>query len=327
MQQKNLLITGATGLLGQRILLKLIDLNYQIYATKRTHSVTQIDSEKINWMEINSIQDNLFELIPEKIDYVIHAGALVSYKKSDKEVIFKINAEWTNFLAESALKAGVQKFIFISSISALGKVSNDNFINENTPKSDHEFLSNYGKSKRQAEEKLWELSEKGLPIIIFNPSVIIGPAKRYQSSAQLFGYISDQKPFYTTGLINYIDVRDVADIVVKSLENKIQNEQFVLNAGSISYSNFFRAIAKQLKVKAPSFGIPKFIVVLGAVLENLWSKISGKPVTLTLETAKMAGNKYIYKAEKANKTFNLSYKTLEQSVEWTVSEMQKRGEL
>lgn len=327
MNNKTVLLTGATGLLGKQILQQLVMQNYTIYATKRAESVIPLESEKIHWLELNTIQNNLFQLVPVKIDFVINAAALVSYKKSDKSKIFQINTHWTSTLAHHALKAGVKKFIFISSISALGKKSNDNYINENTPKSDDEFLSNYGKSKRKAEAVLWELSANGLPIVILNPSVIIGPAKRYQSSAQLFGYISDQKPFYTTGLINYIDVRDVAEIVIECLQNKISNEQFVLNTGSISYHDFFSTIAKKLKVKAPNIGVPKFMVILGAVMENIWSKISGKPATLTMETAKMAGNMKIYNAEKAKNTFNLRYRTLEESIEWTMTEMQKRGEL
>jgi nucleoside-diphosphate-sugar epimerase len=327
MKHNTVLITGATGLLGKQILQKLVVGNYNIYAAKRATSVVPFESEKITWFEIKSTDDNLFHEIYESIDYVIHAGALVSYKKSDRDKLFEINTTWTSKLAEDALEAGVKKFIFISSISALGKKSHNNFIDENTAKSDTEFLTNYGKSKRRAEKTLWQLSEKGLPIVIFNPSVIIGPAKRYQSSAQLFAYVSDQKPFYTKGLINYIDVGDVADVIVESLENKIINEQFVLNAGSSTYRDFFVTIAKQLNVKAPSIGVPKFLVVLGAIIENIISKISRKPATLTMETAKMAGNKNIYKGEKAKTTFNHSYKTMEQSIERAVSEMKKSGEL
>jgi dihydroflavonol-4-reductase len=324
---KTVLITGATGLLGKQILIELLAQDYTIYAVKRADSVIPFVSEKILWIEIKSIEDNLFQQISEQIDFVIHAGALVSYKKSDTVRILKTNTYWTTELATHAKEAGVKKFIFISSISALGKNSTDNFIDENTPKSKSESLTNYGKSKRQAEEILWQLSENGLPILIFNPAVILGPAKRYQSSAQLFAYVSDRKPFYTKGLINYIDVRDVAEIIVESLENNIINEQFVLNNGSIRYQDFFRTIAQQLNVKAPNIGVPKFMVIFGALMENMISKISGKPATLTMETAKMAGNQNIYKADKAKNTFNITYKTLEESVEWTVSEMQKSQEL
>lgn len=326
-KQKTILITGATGLLGKQILQQLLLQDYKIYALKRTDSIIPIESEKLNWIEIKSIEDNLFQLIPEKVDYVIHAGAMVSYKQSDKAKIHQINTHWTSKLAHDALENRVEKFIFISSISALGKKSPNNIIDENTPKSENEFLSNYGRSKRQAEELLWDISSKGLPILIFNPSVIIGPAKRYQSSAQLFGYVSDQKPFYTKGLINYIDVRDVTNFIIRSLDNKTINEQFVLNAGCTSYYDFFKAIAKQLKVKVPIIGVPKFMVILGAVMENIFSNLRGKPPTLTMETAKMAGNKKIYKSGKANNAFNLRYRTLEQSIEWTINEMQKEGEL
>ncbi|HET8858603.1 NAD-dependent epimerase/dehydratase family protein [Marivirga sp.] len=326
-KQKTVLVTGATGLLGKQVLQLLVTQDYKIYAVKRTYSIIPLESEKINWVLINSFEDNLFEQIPIAIDFVIHAAALVSYKKSDKEKIFQINTRWTTKFAQHASEARVEKFIFISSISALAKNSKDNLIDETTPKSEKEFLSNYGKSKRKAEEKLWELSKNGLPILIFNPSVIIGPAKRYQSSAQLFGYVSDQKPFYTKGVINYIDVRDVANIIVGSLENKIVNEQFVLNAGSISYRDFFKAIAKQLNVRAPYVGVPKFMVIFGAIIENIVSKLSGKPATLTMETARMAGNDKIFNVEKSNNIFNPRYKNLDHSIEWTVKEMQKKGEL
>lgn len=327
MRQKTVLITGATGLLGKQILLELLARNYKIFAIKRAASIIPTNSENIHWFEIKSFEDNLFKQIPAQIDFVIHAGALVSYKKSDRERIFKINTDWTTQLASHAMEARIKKFIFISSIAALGKKSTDHFIDEYTPTSENEFLTNYGKSKRKAEENLWKLSKEGLPIIIFNPSVIIGPAKRYQSSAQLFAYVSDQKPFYTKGLINYIDVRDVAQIIVESLENKIINEQYILNNSAISYHEFFKTIAKQLNLKAPSIGVPKFMVIFGAIIENMMSKITGKPATLTMETAKMAGNQNIYMAEKAKNTFNITYKSLKESVEWTVSEMQKSQEL
>jgi len=327
MRQKAVLITGATGLLGQQVLKRLLAADFKIYAVKRANSIIPMESKEISWIVIDSVEDNLFQLIPDSIDYVIHAAALVSYKKSDQVKIFQINTEWTSKLAENAKNEGVRKFIFVSSISALGKKSSDDFIDEMTPKSEDEFLTNYGKSKRQAEEALWQLSENGLPVIIFNPSVVIGPAKRYQSSAQLLAYVSDQKPFYTKGLINYIDVRDVAEIIVQSLEDEIYNEQFVLNSGSISYRDFFKAIAKQLNLKAPYIGVPKFMVIIGAVLENLISKLKRKPATLTWETAKIAGNKKIYNAEKVKKTYDINYRTLEQTIEWTVNEMQKRGEL
>jgi nucleoside-diphosphate-sugar epimerase len=327
MKRKTVLVTGATGLLGKQILIQLLARDYTIYAVKRASSLIPLNNKKIQWIEIKSIKNNVLEQISNKIDFVIHAGAMVSYKKSDEEKIYKVNTNWTYHLAKDAKEAGVKKFIFISSISALGKNSANHKIDESTPKTENEFLTNYGKSKRKAEEYLWKLSKEGLPIIIFNPSVIIGPAKRYQSSAQLFAYVGDQKPFYTQGLINYIDVRDVAEIIIQSLEHKSINEQFILNAGSISYQEFFGKIAEKLKVKAPKIGVPKFLVILGAILENIFSKIINKPPTLTMETAKMAGNRTIYMADKANKTFNIRYKSFEESVEWTVSEMQKSGEL
>lgn len=327
MKQKTVLITGATGLLGKQVLVRLLAQEYKVYAVKRAKSIIPLGADNIQWIEISSTQSNLFKRISEPIDFVVHVGALVSYKKSDKDKIFEVNTDWTYNLAKEALEAGVEKFIFISSISALGKNSTDSFITEETPKSENDFLTNYGRSKRKAEELLWELAKSGLPLVVLNPSVIIGPAKRYQSSAQLFAYVSDRKPFYTRGVINFVDVRDVADIILKCFEKKIYNKQYILNAGSISYYRFFKVIAAELDTKTPAIGVPRFMVILGAVAENIVSKLQGRPATLTMETAKMAGNKKIYQAQKVKNTFDFRFRSLEESIKWAVGEMKKNGEL
>ena len=327
MIRKSVLITGTTGLLGQQLLQKLINEDFKVFATKRKNSTSLFHSSKVNWVCIDSFSENLFLNISECIDIVIHAAALVSYQKSDRECIFSVNTDWTKKLASDALNAGVSQFIFISSIAALGKKTHDKIINESTPFSAKHFITNYGKSKRSAEKALWEMSKQGLPIVIFNPSVIIGPAKKYQSSTQLFGYVRDKKPFYTAGIINYVDARDVSELVFMSIQNQIANEQFILSGGSTTYLNFFRLIAFRVNQNAPFIKVPKFMLHLGAFMENIYSTLNRKPPTLTTETARMAGNILIYDSKKAQKEFNYSFRDLSDSVKWTVEKMQKNGDL
>ncbi|WMN08014.1 NAD-dependent epimerase/dehydratase family protein [Marivirga arenosa] len=327
MPKKSVLLTGATGLLGTQILRKLILQGHKVFAVKRAGSNSNINSELVTWISYDSYSQNLFDKVSQKIDIVIHAAALVSYLQKDKEKIFSVNQDWTLKIANDALLAKVDQFIFISSVSALGKNGVNNIVKEDTNFSEQSFITNYGKSKREAELKLKEMSEYGLPLLILNPSVIIGPANKYQSSAQLFGYISDNKPFFTKGIINYVDARDVAEIILNCVDNEIVNQQYVVSASYISYEKFFNAIAKELKKRPPFIPVPKSLVVFGAIIENLLSKIRSKPPTLSLETAKMAGSSIIYDSSKLKRELNFSFRELHDSIEWTAAEMQKNGEL
>lgn len=329
MPAQTVLLTGASGLLGSHLLGRLMDEGYRVIAVKRDSSKVDHlpESENLKWITFDSFKDNLFEIAAEPVHIVIHAAALVSYHQRDQSLLFETNTEWTVNLAKVALTHQVKQFIFISSISALGKHSADQIIKENTPHDEKDFYSNYGKSKYQAEKNLRELSKKGLPIIIFNPSVILGPANLDRSSAKLFQYVADQKPFYTKGLINYVDVRDVADSILYAINHAIINEQFILNAGSISYQQFFEKIAQLLNVRPPSLNIPKGFVIAGALMENIWSKISGKMPTLTVETAKMAGSNYYYDHSKHKNAFQFQYRSLQNSLQWTINEMQKSNKI
>jgi nucleoside-diphosphate-sugar epimerase len=327
MKQKTILVTGATGLLGSNLLKHLLQKDYSIYALKRANSDTSAcpTDSRINWVINNSLSADFLEVIPEPIHCIIHVAGLVSYHKKDRNQLLKVNRDFTKSLAEAALKNRVEKFIFISSIAALGKNSPEGVITEKTPYNEKQFNSYYGKSKRAAEGELKRIGDKGLNWIILNPSIIVGAAKPAQSSAQLIYYVADEKPFYTEGTLNYIGVDDVSRIILQSIENKWANKQWIASAGALSYKDFFHATAKILNTKPPFIKIPKGGVLIGAILENIWSKITGKTPSLTMETAKMAGKHHNYSNELLIKDLNFEFTPFEQVLEKAVREIQQRG--
>jgi nucleoside-diphosphate-sugar epimerase len=239
--------------------------------------------------------------------------------------LFKVNKDITESIAKWARSARVKKFVYISSIATLGKNSDSQIINENTPWDDSDFTTNYALSKRAGEKAVQENGAKGVNYIILNPSIILGPAELSQSSAKLFQYVLDQKPFFTKGFINYIDVRDISNVIFKLLESNIVKEQFVINSGYTTYKSFFKQLAEKLNCKAPFIAVPNFSLILGAHLENLWSKFKNKEPLLSSETARIAGNKYIYDSIKIKNELDIEFHTLEESINYSIAEMKKAG--
>lgn len=320
-----ILLTGATGLLGSRIAQNLLQKGHTVFATKRASSSLRLvkNAERIHWMQGELSSKVFLKKCLVNVEVVIHAAAMVSYKKSDQQKLFDTNSELTRLLAEESLKAGVKNFIFVSSVSALGKGSRRSVVDEDTPWDDDEFHTSYGRSKRLAESYLRELGAQGLSYQIIAPSVILGAALPGQSSAQLFGYVLDQKPFFTNGLLNYVYVEDVVKVIQKLLDQQHESQKWIVNGGVTTYKVFFELVAAYLKVKPPYIKVPPKLVLAGAFLENVYSFLLNKPPLLSKETAKMAGSSYQYVGNKVSAKLGITYTSLESSVKNTVQEMRE----
>lgn len=321
-----IIITGSTGLLGSHLLSFLLEKGYKVICPVRKLSkkLPHLSQKNCTYLSYTTfLESSTFTECSEIT--LIHCAGLVSYQQKDKDALYEVNKGLTDKVAQWALNAKVSKFIYISSISALAKNKIDDFIYEDSVDDPNLFTTNYGKSKRAGEDIVKKYGHRGLPWIILNPSVIIGPAPLEKSSATLFKYIYDEKPFYTEGLMNFVDIRDLAEIIHRLNDSDLIQQQFIINGGAKSYKDFFTIIANKMKANAPSIKIPKKLVIAGAILEYVFSKLTRKDPTLSLETAKMAGNRYVYKSEKLTKELNFKFRDLDDSVNYTVDEMKKRG--
>jgi nucleoside-diphosphate-sugar epimerase len=323
-----ILVTGATGLLGSQLILQLLRENYALIACKRAQSiVTPCSSHPLlTWVDIEQLLQNKIQL-ETKVEFVIHLAGLVSYASRDKKALFDSNEGLTKLVIDWCLNHKVKKLIYISSIAALGKDTTKNIISEETHWSEKQFSSNYGASKRAGEKAIKSAAKYGLEYIILNPSVIVGPAPLNRSSAKLFKYIEDEKPFFTRGFINYVDVRDLCDLIIIAMIKLPNNTCYIVNAGHTTYQKLFSLIAKGMNKRTPKIAIPTSLVLFGAILENIYCKIFCKNSLLSVETAKMAGKKYIYSANKLNKITGYEYHSLKDTVEYTIHKMKKNSYL
>src|SRR5690606_4767935 len=126
---------------------------------------------------------------------------------------------------------------------AFGKDKLSEVITEESQWKESELNTAYAESKHLSELEVWRGHTEGLSVAIVNPSVILGPLNWNKSSTRLFKYVWDQNRFYPKGFINYVDVRDVAEVSIKLLEGEVNGRRFILNAGQLSYKDFFEKIA------------------------------------------------------------------------------------
>lgn len=312
-------VTGANGLLGSFIVRELLKQQRQFVALKRSGSdlsLLQDISHTIRWIEADVLDVVALDQALKNVTHVIHAAAIVSFNPRARRKIFEVNVQGTRNVVNTCLTSNVKKLVHISSVAALGRLKGQASIDETQKWTDNPLNSSYAESKYLAELEVMRGQEEGLESVIVNPSVILAGADWNKSSAKLFRYVWDEKPFYINSYLNYVDARDVARATVQLLDHKHSGERFILNGGSMPLRDFFSALAVRFGKKAPSIKLDMTLVKLIVFLESIRARMTGADPIITSETARLAGAQFHYDSKKIEKHLNFKFQTIEQTLDW-----------
>jgi dihydroflavonol-4-reductase len=312
-------ITGANGLVGSYIVRKLVETNAPFVALKRSNSDTSFLQDihsRINWRDADVTDPVSLREAFADVTQVIHTSAFVSFNPRQKKRVFEINTVGTQHVVNACLINNVKRLLHVSSVAALGRQKGQTLLNEENKWTASAINSNYAESKYKAELEIFRGQEEGLSTIVINPSVILGFSDWNKSSAQLFKYVWKERPFYIDGALNYIDVRDVASISLQLLASTIENERFILNAGTIPYKTFFEKVGLALQKKAPTIKVsPAWANVL-ARLETSRARFTGTEPLISIETARLADTFFTYDNQKVKKALNVNFQSIDDTVKW-----------
>ena len=278
-------ITGATGLVGSFVCRELLSKGHQIKAVKRNSSKMDLledIQDKIEWVVGDMTSPDFLEEALSEIDGVIHGAAIISFDKRWEQKMHEVNVLGTADLVNACLKKGIKKFMHISSVAAIGRKQSQKYLTEKDRWEGTEFDSIYAKSKYQQELEVWRGAQEGLEVKIVNPSIILGPGLWGSGgSTYVFKYAYDEKGFHPAGTVNYVDVRDVAAVIIKLIESDIKNERFILNTEPLYYKDFFGRIAEAFGKKGPHKQLKPWMLKIAVAAEYLRSRITGNEAMIT----------------------------------------------
>jgi dihydroflavonol-4-reductase len=339
----SILITGATGFVGSYLTRFLVKMGYtRIVAMKRATSRMEMVAEvvdKVQWVEGDVLDVPFLDKILRgyKITHIFHCAAVVSFNPRNREEMYDINVNGTANLVNAALESGVEKFIHVSSIAAIGRVKNEVQVSETNKWQRSPLNSHYAISKYLGEQEVWRGIAEGLNAAIVNPSVILGSQFWGSGTGKLFEQVWKGLRFYTEGVTGYVDVRDVVRFMVLLMNSEIENlpdglsgKRFLLNGENLPYKILFEHIADVLGKKHATIRVTPFLREVAWRVEWLKSKITGISPLITKETAQTSGTTFYFNNEKSLKSFpTFHYTPIEQTINETGEQFlvcQKSGE-
>jgi len=314
----NILITGITGLFGSQ-LAREFSLLGNIHGLKKEQSSLALLQDidfPIQWHqgELSEV-DSLLEAL-QGIDLVIHAAGLVSFSSRDKERLFEVNTTGTTNLVNAMLSSGVTKLVHVSSVAAIGRTPELNVLNENFKWIESPLNTAYAVSKYWAELEAWRGEQEGIELIVVNPSVLLGKASHTKSSSAIYSYVLKENKFYPKGDLNYIDVRDAAKLTRLLVEKKAWGQRFILNKESISFREFFAAIAAAFGKKGPSIPLTDWQVALFSGIVSFLRIFGVKNIPLNKKSAMLSQQKIYFENNKVQELLDYRYFSLRESLDW-----------
>ncbi|WP_026914073.1 NAD-dependent epimerase/dehydratase family protein [Christiangramia portivictoriae] len=327
-----ILVTGGTGLVGAHLLYELLRNGQKVRAIHRSNSdlkkVLQVFSfyteakeakqlfYQIEWKvaDLNNIPE-LTEAF-EGVTQVYHSAALVSFDPAQEQELRKVNIEGTANIVNLCISANIEKLCFVSSIAALGNMTNADKIDETgkwNPEGKH---NDYAISKYGAEIEVWRGTQEGVNAIIVNPGVIIGPGFWNSGSGKIFKKVDSGLSYYVPKITGFVGVQDVVKSMMLLMTSEKVNEQYILVSENISFKTVFDWTAEAFKKPKPSRKLQKWMIALGWFFQKTGS-LFGFERSLTYQSIKSLHEETFYDNSKITKEMNYKFEPMEKVVKRT----------
>jgi dihydroflavonol-4-reductase len=295
------LITGASGFVGAAIAIEARRAGYRVRVLVRASS-PRGNIQPGDEVVIGDIRDraSLANAL-RGARYLIHAAADYRLWSRTPTEIITTNTEGTRCVMEEALRAGVERIVYTSSVATIA-LRDDMPGDERSPLSEHEAIGAYKKSKVIAERLVEHMIQRQrLPAVIVNPSTPIGPrdVKPTPTGRIIVEAASGRMPAFVDTGLNLVHVDDVAAGHLAALARGTIGERYILGGENVYLRDMLAEIARVVGRKPPRVRLPIAPLYPLAVVAEGVGLITGREPFLTLDGLRMARHLMFFNDAKA----------------------------
>src|SRR2546428_2135708 len=272
-----LLVTGATGFLGGALVPLLVEEGHQVRVLARGGAP---DAEALG-CELSSGDVRDPETVRRALhgcEGLYHLAGLVSRDPRDAHKMYELHVSGTRVLLAEAERAGVQRVILASSSGTIGVSP----VRRVATEEDDYPIETVGRwpyylSKIYEEKIALEAARRRLPVVILNPSLLLGPGDARLSSTQdIYRFLLGRIPAMPRGGISFVDVRDAARAFVAALNRGNVGGRHPLGAAHSEFSEFFGRLSRLGRAPPPPLRLPSPVKVAAAHLLEGWAHRRGR---------------------------------------------------
>lgn len=321
-----LLVTGGTGFLGTHLVPRLVEAGHAVRLIGRTPPSGPV-AERVEFVRADLGEREAVRRALEGVEALYHLAGLVSFRPADARRMYALHVDCTRELLRDAREAGVQRIILASTSGTIA-VSKEERVGTEEDDYPIEVVGRwpYYLSKIYEERLALEYCRKhGLPLVVLNPSLLMGPGdERLSSTWTVQKFLQRELPALPGGGLSFVDARDAAEAFVAALTRGEVYGRHLMGV-NMSLAEFFHRLERMTGVAAPRLRLPSQAAVLGARLLERWAKVRKAEPALDPQEVEIGEHFFYLDASKAERELGFRardpYETLHDTVQYLYTRM------
>jgi dihydroflavonol-4-reductase len=253
-----LLVTGATGFLGEHLCRVLVEQGHTVRGLARSRSAVLADLG-VEHVRGDVLDGPELDRALEGVAAVFHLAGAVSRDPDDAQRMMRLHVDGTRRVLERMHAASVRRMILASTSGTIGVSKREEILDETAPYAE-EIVAGwpYYASKIYQERLAFEHAERlGIEVVAVNPSLLLGPGdRRLSSTGDVRKLMKRQIPVMPRGGINFVDARDAAAATAAALERGRPGERYLLGGPNWTMRSFFERVGRIANVSPPRLKLP-----------------------------------------------------------------------
>jgi dihydroflavonol-4-reductase len=322
------LVTGATGFLGSHVARALAGRGENVRVLVRPSSdlraLEGLDAERFT----GDLRDRAsLDRALEGVRRVFHVAADYRLWARDSREIYESNVTGTQNLLDAARSAGVEKFVYTSTVATMAVPREGGLPNEETRSSVKEMIGHYKRSKFEAEQCALRAADAGLPVVIVNPTTPVGPGdwKPTPTGKIIVDFLNGRMPGYVDTGLNFVPVEDCARGHLLAAERGRVGDRYILGGRNLTLKQMLDILASTSGRPAPRWKFPYAVAYAAGCVDTGVSRLLGREPQIPLEGVRMARHKMFVDASKAGRELGFAPGPVEAALERAVAWYESNG--
>jgi dihydroflavonol-4-reductase len=297
----HVMVTGGSGFVGSAVVRQLLGAGHNVRVlVRRSSNLRNLTGLNVDIVHGDLQDPTTFDPALRDCEGLFHVAADYRLWVRNPQQMFAVNVEGTRALIEAAMRAGLRRIVYTSSVATLGVIKNGS-ASEDSPVAYEDMIGPYKQSKFLAEQAVLRLGDHHAPVVIVNPTTPMGRGdiKPTPTGKIVADAVSGRMPAYVDTGLNIVHVDDVAEGHLLAYERGRTGDRYILGSENLFLADILKEVALLAGRRPPVIRLPHAAVTPIAYVCEAWARLTNQEPMVCSDGVRLARKRMFFSSAKA----------------------------